>query len=254
MQNGFNPSAPADVCPVCLEPCLQQRVPCLTPGCPVRLSGLTSELGLLLNGKCGVVEMLVEEKGRWAVALDDGTKKTFKEENLVATSTSSSSSSQTAPLLKCKTCSHSFHFDCAQQWFADAPAPTCPSCRADATDRVVLSCGECSETFMAFRYPTLLDARQALLDHQSRCHGEGAALERGEGLLSAMSTIQNAIQLTEQASRGGGLPTVVGEDGMRRIQHADGTLSSPLLNASLDFSDIHARVEERNGLGPPTNK
>jgi hypothetical protein len=56
--------------------------PSLSPGCQIRLKGLTSEAGQLLNGTVGVVDGFVADKGRWSVSMEGGAKKTFKMENL----------------------------------------------------------------------------------------------------------------------------------------------------------------------------
>ena len=56
----------------------------LAPGCRVRLRGLTSDAGQILNGKIGtVLDSSVSDKpGRWAVCLEGGVNKSFKTENL----------------------------------------------------------------------------------------------------------------------------------------------------------------------------
>lgn len=66
-------------------------------------------------------------------------------------------------------CGHGFHHSCLQTWLAENPS--CPLCRDDATERVVLSCEECRDQFAVSEYGDLGRVREALAQHLRRAHG-----------------------------------------------------------------------------------
>jgi hypothetical protein len=97
---------------------------------------------------------------------------------------------------------------------------------------------------MAFHYPTLLDARQSLFDHQEKRHGN----KPGESGLAGLFA-QAQKKTKEQASRAGGLPTEFTEDGTRRTRNAEGTPSGPPFTDNALGDDPAAQgSEEHEGL------
>eukprot|EP00658_Telonema_sp_P-2_P048908 TRINITY_DN371_c0_g1_i1.p1 TRINITY_DN371_c0_g1~~TRINITY_DN371_c0_g1_i1.p1 ORF type:complete len:183 (-),score=35.87 TRINITY_DN371_c0_g1_i1:551-1099(-) len=67
-------------------------------------------------------------------------------------------------------CGHGFHPSCLQTWLE--LNPTCPICRQDASEHLVLECRVCAKKFEARRYGNAESARRACQDHMSDKHQE----------------------------------------------------------------------------------
>ena len=86
-------------------------------------------------------------------------------------------------------CGHAFHPSCVQAWLA--VNPTCPMCRSDASERVLLSCPSCDETFSSTQHDgtiSILEARRAFAQHHESEH-EDQALKRLRGFDRAQAVM-----------------------------------------------------------------